>query len=184
VELVEVGERLRAELLRCVGGRDAQADWAVDGILSPRAWLTHRTPVSGLEASRIVSGARLVHRHRATGKALAEGDISCAHVEVLAPIVRGREDEYADHEATLVDAASALAPDDLAQAARHWRSIVGDGQDVRRMLDRRGLHTCTPATRHPAALQPAHDKPVNARGRSSRHRSAGVMFVVERGLST
>jgi hypothetical protein len=143
VELAAVAERLRAELLRCVGEWDARADWAVDGILSPRAWLTHRTGVSGIEAARIVSGARLVHRHDATGKALAAGDISCAHVDVLAPMVRGREEEFADHEETLVDAAVALAPDDLAVAARRWRSIVDDGQDARRMLDRRGLGIAT-----------------------------------------
>ena len=70
-ELVEVGERLQAELLRCVGTWDAQADWAVDGTLSPRSWLTHHTPVTGAQASRILSGARLAHRNAATGAALA-----------------------------------------------------------------------------------------------------------------
>ncbi len=113
-ELVEVGERLQAELLRTVGEWDAQADWAVDGMLSPRTWLKHHTPVTGVQTSRIVSTARLVHRSEVTGRALADGDISCAHVEVLAPMVRGREEEYAEHEITLVDAARALKADDAA----------------------------------------------------------------------
>ena len=138
-ELVEVGERLQAELLRCVGTWDAQADWAVDGTLSPRAWLTHHTPVSGAQASRILSGARLVHRNEATGAALAAGEVSCAHVEVLAPMVRGREEEYAEQEDTLLDAARALRADDVAAVGRHWRDIVDDGQDARRIFERRGL---------------------------------------------
>jgi hypothetical protein len=138
-ELVEAEERLHAELLRCVGEWDAQADWAVDGMLSPRMWLKHHTPVTGVQASRLVSGARLVRRNEATGTALADGDISSAHVDVLAPMVRGREEEYAEHEVTLVDAARALTADDVAVVARRWREIVDDDMDARRTFERRGL---------------------------------------------
>jgi hypothetical protein len=142
-ELVEVGERLQAELLRCVGHWDAQADWAVDGLLSPRTWLKLRTPVTGVQASRIVSAARLVHQSEATGRALADGEISCAHVEVLAPMVRGREEEYAEHESTLLGAARRLKADDVAVVARRWREIVDDGLDGRKSFERRGLGVAT-----------------------------------------
>jgi hypothetical protein len=142
-ELVEVEERLHAELLRCVGDWDGQSDWAVEGMLSPRMWLRHQTSMSGVGASRVVSAARLVRRHEATGAALAAGEISCGHVEVLAPMVRGREEEYAEHEATLVDAARRLKPDDVAIVGRRWREIVDDHQDARRMFERRGLGVAT-----------------------------------------
>ena len=43
--------------------------------------------------------------HEATGEALRSGDVSCAHVEVLAPMVRNREAEYARNETALLGAA-------------------------------------------------------------------------------
>jgi hypothetical protein len=142
-ELVEVGERLQAETLRCAVVWDARADRALDGALSPRSWLAHRTPLSRLQDSRTVSAARLCRRHEATGAALAEGAISCAHVEVLAPVVRGREEEFAASEDVLVAAARELRPDDLAEAARHWRNIVDDHQDSAKTFDRRGIGIAT-----------------------------------------
>ena len=96
-----------------------------------------------MQASRILSGARLVHRNAATGEALAAGEITSVHVEVLAPMARGREEEYAEYEDTLLDAARALRADDVAVVARHWRGIVDDGQDARRMFERRGLGVAT-----------------------------------------
>ena len=91
VELLEVAERLQAEIVRSVGEWDAGTDWALDGALSPRSWLTHRAPISAVGASRLVGMARLTRKHEATGDALRSGDVSCAHVEVLAPMVRNRE---------------------------------------------------------------------------------------------
>ena len=64
VELVEVVERLQAEVLRSAAAWDQDADWALDGALSPRSWLTHRTPLGRLAASRLVRSARLVRDHR------------------------------------------------------------------------------------------------------------------------
>jgi hypothetical protein len=59
-------------------------------------------------------------------------------VEVLAPMVRGREEEFAASEEVLLDAARDLRADDLAEVARRWRGIVDDHQDSARILDRRG----------------------------------------------
>ena len=59
VELLEVMERLQAEAVRAVGEWDAHTDWALDGALSPRSWLTHRAPISGVGASRMVGMARV-----------------------------------------------------------------------------------------------------------------------------
>src|SRR6476620_10452376 len=143
VELLEVAERLQAQIVRAVGEWDARADWALDGALSPRSWLTHRAPISGFAASRLVAMARLAREHEPTGDALRAGDVSCAHVEVLAPMVRNREAEYARNEEVLLGAAKTLRADDFGLVARHWRGIADDELsrlDARSIHDRRNLH--------------------------------------------
>ena len=106
VEMLEVAERLQAEIVRAVGDWDAQADWALDGALSPRSWLAHRAPITAAGASRLVSMGHLAREHERTGEALHAGDLSCAHVEVLAPMVRHREPEYVRNEEVLVETAA------------------------------------------------------------------------------
>ena len=109
VELLEMAERLQAAVVRSVGDWDARADWALDGALSPRTWLTHRAPITAVGASKLVGMARLARKHEATGEALRSGEVSCAHVEVLAPMVRNRESEYARNEDVLLGAAKSIA---------------------------------------------------------------------------
>ncbi len=54
------------------------------------------------------------------------GDVTVAHVEVLAGAVRRREALYPEHEDTLLNAASSLTPDDLVTVAKRWRSLADD----------------------------------------------------------
>jgi hypothetical protein len=147
VELIEVAERLQAETVRSVGEWDARADWALDCALSPRAWLAHRAPISRSTASRLVSMARLSREHEATGDALRSGAMSCAHVEVLAPMVRNREAEYARNEQVFVATAATMKVDDFAVLARNWRSIADDQlaptPDADEIHERRNLHVHT-----------------------------------------
>jgi hypothetical protein len=143
VELLEVAERLQAEIIRAVADWDARTDWALDAALSPRSWLAHRAPISGLAASRLVSAARLTREFEATGEALASGDVSCGHVEVLAPMVRNREPEYERNEEVLVDTAATTKVDDFADLARNWRSIADDALsklEAGEIRERRNLH--------------------------------------------
>ncbi len=143
VELLEVAERLQAEIVRSVGEWDARADWSLDGALSPRTWLTHRAPITAVGASKLVGMARLARKHEATGDALRSGDVSCAHVEVLAPMVRNREAEYARNETALLGAARSMRADDFGMVARHWRGIADDELsklDAREIHERRNLH--------------------------------------------
>jgi hypothetical protein len=145
-ELLEVMERLQAEVLRCVGDWDRGADWALNGFLSPRSWLACRTPIGRLGASRLVGSARFVREHEATGDALADGDISCAHVETMAAVAANREEEFEANEDTLVGVAKALSPDDFAVIARRWRSIADDELsklEARERYERRHLHVST-----------------------------------------
>ena len=110
---------------------------------SPRTWLTHRAPITAVGASKLVGMARLARKHEATGEALRSGDVSCAHVEVLAPMVRNREPEYARNETALLGAARVDARDDFGMVARHWRGIADDEMsklDAREIHERRNLH--------------------------------------------
>jgi hypothetical protein len=146
VELLEVAERLQAEIIRAVAGWDARTDWALDGALSPRSWLAHRAPISRSSASRLVSAGRLTRSHDRTGDALYAGDISRAHVEVLAPMVCHREPEYARNEEVLVANAATMKVDEFAELARAWRSIADDELsklDANAIYERRNLHVHT-----------------------------------------
>ena len=96
------------------------------GSLSGPAWLAANTPMTRPAAACLCATARLVHGHEQTAKALDVGDISVAHVEVLAAAVRRREELYPEHEDTLLNAAGALSPDDLVTVARRWRSLADD----------------------------------------------------------
>jgi hypothetical protein len=86
---------------------------------------------------------RLSREFPATGAALADGTVSCAHVEVVAPMVRDREAEYATNEATLLDAAATLTPEDFATVARKWRECADDElarEDSAVVHERRNFH--------------------------------------------
>jgi hypothetical protein len=122
----EAADRAQAELAAVTGvWLDRQA-WRSENGLSAAGWLAHHTPMTRASASRLCATARLVHRHEQTAKALDVGDVSAAHVEVLAGAARRRADLYAEHEETLLDAARTLTPEDLATAARTWRELADD----------------------------------------------------------
>jgi hypothetical protein len=113
-------------VLRCLGEWDASRAWADDGAWTPQAWLTHRAPMTKSDATRLVRTARVVREHDRTAKLLAAGDVSSAHVEVMARAARHREECFADHEDSLLDAARALPPDPFRLVARRWRSLADD----------------------------------------------------------
>ncbi len=119
-------ERLRAEAVRIAGQWDAGSDWAVDGALSAPSWLAHRAPLSKRDARQLVRTARVAFRHERTGKALAAGDVTSAHADVLATLVKGREKLFARDEDVLLDIAPTLSVDDFAEALKHWRSAADD----------------------------------------------------------
>jgi hypothetical protein len=122
----EAAERAQAELARLTGvWLDRQA-WRSGSGLSGTGWLAHHTPMTRASASRLCATARLVHRNQHTAKALEAGDVTAAHVEVLAIAARRREALYAEHEHALLDAARSLTPDDLVTAARTWRELADD----------------------------------------------------------
>jgi hypothetical protein len=143
VEITAAEERLAAEKLRCVGEWDAALAWAEDGSLTAAGWLTRQTSVTTAQARDLIRAARLVQGNQATGKALAVGDVSVAHVQVAARAARHVEDLYAEHEDVILDAARIVSAEDFRTVMSHWRSqaehLVGREPAAARFA-RRHLH--------------------------------------------
>src|SRR5690242_5359446 len=108
LELLAERERLDAELLGAVGELDASGEWSAGGTASTHAWLVHHGRVTRPEASRLLRGGRLVHRHDRTAKRLHEGAIRCAQVDALARAVRGHQELFDEQEEGLLDVAATL----------------------------------------------------------------------------
>ncbi|HEX4777374.1 MAG TPA: DUF222 domain-containing protein [Acidimicrobiia bacterium] len=146
LELLEQRERLDAELLGAVGDLDASREWSADGTASTHAWLVHHGRVTRPEASRLLRGGRLVHRHERSAKRLHEGAIRCAQLDALARAVRGHEELFADQEEGLLDVAAMLSPEQFRIVMRRWRAIADDvesGDEPNRSWDLRRLHVST-----------------------------------------
>jgi len=126
IDLASAAERANARLAVAVGEWRAREAWRSYGATSGPAWLAEHTPMTRRAAARLCRTARLVHEHEQTAKALEVGDVTVAHVEVLAGAVRRREELYPEHEDTLLSAASSLPPDDLVTVAIRWRSLADD----------------------------------------------------------
>ena len=88
IELALAAERANAELVAATAVWRARQAWTVDGSVSGPAWLAEHTPMTRPAAARLCRTARLVHDHEQTAKALDVGDVTVAHVEVLAGAVR------------------------------------------------------------------------------------------------
>lgn len=144
VELFEIRERLEAELLRLVGAWDRVRAWEIDGSLSPRAWLTHRTPTSDPEAARFVKNGRMVNGHRKLAAALKEGDVTAPHVEAIGRVMsKDRARLLDEHEAILVEHATELPVGDFTKVMRHWALLADDQlakESFAKKWDRRHLH--------------------------------------------
>jgi hypothetical protein len=147
VELLEIRERLEAEVLRLIGSWDHQRAWEIDGSLSPRAWLRYRSRVSDNEAQRLVKNARLVDRHEAVAVALADGDMTAPHVEALGRAMsKSRKPLLDDHAEMLAEQAKHLPIGDFTTLMRRWASLADDQlakQSFAEKWDRRHLHAST-----------------------------------------
>src|SRR5215470_17196522 len=126
LEVSEACERLEAERLRAIGQWDADQSWRADGALSAASWLASHAPVARRRAHQLVRTARLAHRWRRIGRALADGTLTAAHAEVLATATRGRAKLLQRDEELLLQIAPTLSVDDFTTAMEHWRSAADD----------------------------------------------------------
>ena len=126
-ELLEIKERFDAQILRLTASWDRDRAWEIDGALSPRSWLTHRTSVTDGDAQRLVKEARLVDKHHQISEALADGDITTAHVATIGRVMsKDRTPLLHDHADVIVEQAKSLPVADFATVMRRWASLADD----------------------------------------------------------
>jgi Domain of unknown function (DUF222) len=125
VELRRDIDRLEAGWMRLLRGFDRSTRWADDGALSAKAWLRHQCRLAPGAASERVRVARRLTDLPATEAAFADGDISYAHVRVIARATGDvRPGAAVEVEPVLAEAARELDPPRLRTAAEHWRHRV------------------------------------------------------------
>src|SRR5688572_15961518 len=100
-------------------GGGARAEGATD----TAAWLATNAKTSGRDANRAVKRARVIEVLPGFGVALSAGEVSAAHVDVVAGIV---PDKLLAKAGSLVVAAKTSTPEELAQKA-HRFVIDSDG---------------------------------------------------------
>ncbi|MDJ0953668.1 MAG: DUF222 domain-containing protein [Acidimicrobiia bacterium] len=126
-EAMALRQQLDARILRITGEWDRSRAWEADGALTPVSWLTHRLPVSRTRAQEQVRTARFLERHDRAAKAVANGDVSVEHINVLSRVANDqREHLLADHADALLDAAEVLTLSDFAKVARRWATLADD----------------------------------------------------------
>jgi hypothetical protein len=127
IELIELRERLDAEMVSVAAQWRRTRAWEADGSLSPVAWLTHRAPLTVPDAQRLVKTAKIVDRCPEIAARLADGRTTSFHVEALANVVSPRREELvAEHDATLADQAERLSIKDFTTLVRRWAAMADD----------------------------------------------------------
>lgn len=125
--LLELRERLDAEIARVASVWTRRRAWEADGALSPTAWLTHRAPVGRSEARRVVKAAQVVNVSDELGDALASGATTSAHVDALARVLSPRrEPVLTEHGELLAKQAESLSIGDFTLLARRWAALADD----------------------------------------------------------
>jgi hypothetical protein len=141
-------DRLEGQWLADLADLDARgAAGAEHGVpaASTASWLRHRLRMSAGTAAGLVRTARALHHGplTATAQALAAGDISPAHAQVLAYGTHDLPDHTTtDAEPVLLDAARRLDPPRLRRVLAHLRLVAdpdGVGDQAERRYGRRGL---------------------------------------------
>jgi hypothetical protein len=147
-ELQHQRDRLDGQWLRILAAVDARgAAGAEDGVPagSTAGWLRNRLRLSAGAATSLVRTARALYRGplTQTGQALADGELSLAHAQVLAHSTHHLPAHTtAEAEPVLLDAARRLDPPRLRQAITHLQQVADpDGADRRaeRQHGQRGL---------------------------------------------
>jgi hypothetical protein len=127
---LEIRERFDAEITRLTAQWNRTRAWEADGALTPTSWLAHRSPIGRSKANRLVHTATMTVEHPALGDALAAGDVTTTHVEVLTKVATPRRRHLVrEHLDTLLGAAAVLSVDDQIT-----------NTDAAEPHERRGLH--------------------------------------------
>ena len=127
IELLELRERLDAELTRVAATWHRKRTWEADGALSPVAWLTHRAPIATLDARHLINTARVIDEYPPLAAALADGHTTAAHVGVLARVMSPQRASLLGEDGeVLTEQAERLGIKDFTTLARRWAAIADD----------------------------------------------------------
>jgi Domain of unknown function (DUF222)/HNH endonuclease len=141
-------DRLQGQWLEELAAVDARgAAGAEDGVPagSTAGWLRRRLRMSAGAATSLVRTARALYRGplTATGQALADGELSVAHAQVLAHSTHHLPTQVAaEAEPVLLEAARRLDPPRLRQAVTHLRLVAdpdGASDRAERQHQQRGV---------------------------------------------
>jgi Domain of unknown function (DUF222) len=186
--------RLEAEVARTVEVFDRTNTYEADGSLSAASWLRHRCNLSYSTASNQVQFARRLPELPQARAAFASGEISSAHVSLIARAAdQVGIEPVREQEEVLVEAARQLDPRMFRQVTVHLRNCVDpDGalKDANDAHERRGVWLSETmdgvfvlnGTLDPeggailrAALAAVEGKPVAGDQRTARQRRADAM---------
>jgi hypothetical protein len=113
--------RLAAAAAEAISAWDRRLIWADNGARSAAARLANETSTSTSTAGSDVRRARQLRSMPATAAALAAGDLSPDHVDLLAKANQPwRNASFADHEATLVEQCRVLRHADARKMVDYW----------------------------------------------------------------
>ena len=142
VELGRQTARLEAAYCRIINRWDRRQIWADNGSKSPAARLARETRIRTSDASRLVHRARALASMPATDEAYAAGEITGAHVDLVARCDRTwRNTTFAESEAVLVDSCKTPWFDNAVRAIAYWKQLADrDAADDDAEMDREGRH--------------------------------------------
>ncbi len=148
LEAAVVAERRRldqgeARWLGMVAALDAQRRADASVTESTTTWLARMCRLSGGEAAGKVSLARALAEMPLTRAAVAAGELSPSHARALAVAHRAHSEEYAAHEAALLEAVAGLSVRHLRRAVEHWKQAQDYAaalDDANRLYDNRRLY--------------------------------------------
>jgi len=134
--------RLEAAHCRMINRWDRRHVWADNGSKSPGARLARQTRMRKSDAHRLVHRARALEAMPAATKAYTAGEITGAHVDLVARCDRTwRNTTFAESEAVLVDSCKTPWFDNARRAIDYWKQLADrDTCDDDAELDREGRH--------------------------------------------
>jgi hypothetical protein len=133
--------QLEAHVTRVVGVFDTHGD--PEGAAGTVPWVTHRCRIKRSQAKAEVMRARALRHMPAVAAAFAAGELTAAHVRLLAAAQRSNPEAFAKAEEELVDDASTLRFDVFARRVAYFRQLADpDGVEdaVQDAFARRAVH--------------------------------------------
>jgi hypothetical protein len=142
--LNRISNRVEAESLRRLHRFESGQGYTSSGALTAKAWLRWQCNLTDHAASEQVTISRRLAALPQTEQALADGDISCRHVALIAETAANLGDKFEPlAESILVDAAKELDPWRLLRVIGHLKhclepdGVLGDANEAH---DRRFLN--------------------------------------------